>query len=144
MISSIYPCLWLDSNTLKAAEYYLSIFPNSKIVNNTPMVTIFELNNTKFMAINGGPEFKFNEAISFVINCESQEEIDYYWNKLGQGGEEGKCGWLKDKYNIWWQVVPSILGSLMSNPETAPKTMYAFMQMKKFDIQKLLDAANSG
>jgi len=92
------------------------------------------------MGLNGGPEFKFNEAVSFVISCETQEEIDNYWEKLTEGGEEGKCGWLEDKFGISWQVVPSILGKLMNDAEKAPRVMYAFMQMKKFDIQKLMEA----
>ena len=92
------------------------------------------------MGLNGGPEFKFNEAVSFVVNCETQEEIDMYWDKLTQGGQEGKCGWLTDKFGVSWQIVPSILGKLMNDPEKAPKAMYAFMQMKKFDIEKLLNS----
>lgn len=140
MTNSIYPCLWFESQAHEAADYYCSIFPNSKILNKTPFVAIFELNNTQYMALNGGPEFKFNEAISFVIPCDNQEEIDFYWAALTKdGGEEGKCGWLKDKYGVSWQVVPSILGKLMSDPEKAPKVMYTFMQMKKFNIQELLN-----
>jgi len=104
------------------------------------MVVIFELNGTKFMGLNGGPEYKFNEAVSFVVNCETQDEIDIYWNKLTEGGQEGKCGWLKDKFGVSWQIVPTILGKLMNDPEKAPRVMYAFMQMKKFDIEKLKQA----
>ena len=141
MISTIFPCMWFDGKAKDAADFYCSIFPESKIVSTNPMVVIFELNKTKFMALNGGPEFKFNEAISFVITCETQDEIDFYWSKLTEGGVESKCGWLKDKFGVSWQVVPSILGSLMGNPATAPKVMYAFMQMKKFDIAKLKEAA---
>ena len=141
MISTLFPCMWFDGKAKDAADFYCSLFPESKIVSTNPMVVIFELNKTKFMALNGGPEFKFNEAISFVITCETQEEIDFYWNKLTEDGKESKCGWLKDKFGVSWQVVPSILGSLMSNPATAPKVMYAFMQMKKFDIAKLKEAA---
>lgn len=92
------------------------------------------------MLLNGGPEYKFTEAVSFVITCDTQEEIDYYWNKLSEGGEEGKCGWLKDKYGVSWQVVPAILGQLMNDPDKASKVMYAFMQMKKFNIEKLMQA----
>lgn len=135
---SIYPCLWFDKNAHEAAEYYVTIFPNSKILNKTPFVAVFELNQKKFMALNGGPEFHFNEAVSFVINCDTQEEIDYYWNKLTEKGEEGKCGWLKDKYGVSWQVVPSILGPLMSDAAKAPQVMYKFMQMKKFIIADLI------
>jgi len=140
MANPIYPCLWFDGKAHEAADYYCSVFPNSRIISSTPMVVIFELNGTKFMALNGGPEFKINEAVSFVVNCETQDEIDMYWNKLTMGGQEGKCGWLIDKYGVSWQIVPSILGKLMNDPEKAPRAMYAFMQMKKFDIEKLLNA----
>ena len=140
MANPIYPCLWFDGKAHEAAEYYCSVFPNSRIISLNPMVAIFELNGTKFMGLNGGPEFKFNEAVSFVVNCETQEEIDMYWDKLTQGGQEGKCGWLTDKFGVSWQIVPSILGKLMNDPEKAPRAMYAFMQMKKFDIEKLLNA----
>lgn len=140
MIKSIYPCLWFDGQSQTAADFYCSVFPDSKIISSNPMVVIFELKGQKFMALNGGPEYKFNEAVSFVVNCETQEEIDYYWEKLTDGGQEGKCGWLKDKFGMSWQIVPAILGQLMNDPEKAPKVMYAFMQMKKFDIQKLKDA----
>ena len=140
MNKSIYPCLWFDGQALSAAEFYCSVHPNSKILSANPMAVVFELNGAKFMALNGGPEFHFTEATSFVITCETQEEIDHYWEKLTEGGVEGKCGWLKDKFGVSWQVVPSILGKLMSDPEKAPKVMYAFMQMKKFNIAKLLEA----
>lgn len=139
MNQEIYPCLWFDGKAKEAANFYCSVFKNSKIINETPMVVIFELNGKKFMGLDGGPEFEFNESISFVISCDTQEEIDYYWNALTAGGKEGKCGWLKDKYGISWQVVPAILAKLMSDPEKAPKAMYAFMQMKKFDIEKLVN-----
>ena len=138
MKNTIYPCLWFDGQAKAAAEFYCSIFKHSKILNSTPMVVIFELNGNKFMGLDGGPEFKFNEAVSFVVNCDTQDEIDYYWNKLTQGGQESKCGWLKDKFGVSWQIVPTILGKLMSDPEKAPRVMYAFMQMKKFDIEKLM------
>ncbi len=140
MTHSIYPCLWFDGQSKEAAEYYCTVFPNSKIISTNPMVAIFELNGARFMALNGGPEYKFTEAVSFVISCETQDEIDIYWSKLTEGGQEGKCGWLKDKFGISWQVVPSILGKLMNDPEKAPRVMYAFMQMKKFDIEKLMKA----
>ena len=140
MSNPIYPCLWFDNQAKSAADFYCSVFKNSKITIDTPMVVTFELNGRKFMGLNGGPIFKFNEAVSFVVNCETQEEIDYYWEKLTEGGQEGKCGWLKDKFGMSWQIVPAILGQLMNDPEKAPKVMYAFMQMKKFDIQKLKDA----
>lgn len=140
MSSAPYPCLWFDDQAKAAAEFYCSIFPNSKILNITPMVAVFELNGTRFMGLNGGPEYCINEGVSFVINCDTQEEIDHYWNNFAAGGLESKCGWIKDKFGVWWQVVPSILGKLMSDPEKAPKAMYAYMQMKKFDIAKLLEA----
>lgn len=140
MPEPIYPCLWLDGQALVAAEYYCTIFPQSRIISTNPFVVIFELNGKKFMALNGGPEYPFTEAVSFVINCADQEEIDHYWDKLSEGGQEGKCGWLKDKFGLSWQVVPSILGALMNDPEKAPRVMFAFMQMKKFEIEKLLNA----
>jgi len=140
MNSTIYPCLWFDGKAQEAAKFYCSVFKNSKITIDTPMVVNFELNGKKFMGLNGGPNFKFNEAISFVIDCETQEEIDYYWTKLSEGGSEQQCGWLKDKYGVSWQVVPTILGKLMSNPEKSGRVMQAFMKMKKFDIEKLMNA----
>ena len=141
MQNSPYPCLWFDGQAKTAAEYYCGIFPNAKILSANPMAVVFELNGTRFMALNGGPEYTFTEAISFVISCQTQEEIDHYWNHFLKDGQEGKCGWIKDKFGISWQVVPSMLGQLMGDAEKAPKVMYAFMQMKKFDIAKLLEAA---
>jgi predicted 3-demethylubiquinone-9 3-methyltransferase (glyoxalase superfamily) len=140
MSDKIYPCLWFDGKAHEAADFYCDIFPNSKIVNKTPMVAVYELNGSKYMNLNGGPEYKFNEAISMVVTCENQEEIDYYWTKLTDGGKEGKCGWLKDKFGVSWQVVPKILGELMRDESNAPKVMYAFMQMKKLIISDLLEA----
>lgn len=140
MTHPIFPCLWFDGQAHAAADFYCSVFKNSKMVSKNPMVAIFKLNGSKFMTLNGGPEFKPNEGVSFVVNCDTQEEIDYYWEKFTKEGEEGKCGWLKDKYGVSWQIVPTILGKLMNDPEKAPKVMYAFMQMKKFDIEKLLNA----
>ena len=141
MNQNIYPCLWFDGKAHEAAEYYCQVFPNSRILNKTPMVAVYELNGNRYMNLDGGPEFSFSEAISFVISCDNQDEIDHYWDKLKEGGSEGKCGWLKDKYGVSWQIVPSILGKLMSNPEKAPKVMYAFMQMKKFILADLILAA---
>jgi predicted 3-demethylubiquinone-9 3-methyltransferase (glyoxalase superfamily) len=138
MTNEIYPCLWFESQAKAAADFYCSIFKNSKITEENPMVVAFELNGKKFMALNAGPEFKFNEAISFVVDCETQEEIDYYWGKLTKGGSEGQCGWLKDKFGVSWQVVPTILGKLLSDPQKSQKVMQAFMQMKKFEIGKLV------
>jgi len=104
------------------------------------MVVIFEINGRKFMGLNGGPHFKFNEAVSFVIDCETQEEVDYYWEKLTEGGEESQCGWLKDKYGVSWQVVPTVLQKLLSDPERAQRVTEVFMKMKKFDIKTLENA----
>jgi len=140
MINQPYPCFWFAEQAQEAAEYYCSIFPHSRILNSNPMAVVFELNGIRHMALNGGAKDSFTDGISLVITCETQAEIDHYWDSLCQGGTPGRCGWLKDKYGVSWQVVPSVLGKLMSDPQTAPKTMYAFMQMSKFDIQKLLDA----
>jgi predicted 3-demethylubiquinone-9 3-methyltransferase (glyoxalase superfamily) len=140
MANRTYPCLWFDVKAHEAADYYCSIFPNSKIINKTPLVSVYELDGQQYMNLNGGPEYTFNEAISIVVSCENQEEIDYYWNKLTEGGEIGKCGWIKDKYGVSWQVVPKILGELMSDEEKAPKVMYAFMQMRKLIIEDLVNA----
>ena len=138
MVKSIYPCLWFDGRAREAADFYCSIFPNSKILESTDLVVRFELKGQCFMGLNGGPVFTFNEAVSFVIECESQEEIDFYWHALSLGGSQSQCGWLKDKFGVSWQVVPSILASLMANPHTAAKTMKRFLTMTKFDIAKLL------
>lgn len=140
MTKSLYPCLWYDGQAKEAAEYYCSIFKNSKIHSINPMVVMFELNNTLFMGLNGGPHYKFSPATSFVIQCDTQEEIDHYWEKLGEGGAYNQCGWLDDKFGMSWQIVPSILGSLMADSEKAPRVIQAFMQMKKFDIATLLKA----
>lgn len=156
-LQKINPCLWFDNDGLPAAEFYISIFKNSKILNisryseagkeqhhqpaGKVMVVEFELDGQRFTALNGGPQFKFSEAISFQIYCKDQEEIDYYWSKLTAGGEEGPCGWLKDKFGLSWQVVPEIMGKLMSDPKTAPAVTNAFMKMKKLDIAKLEEVA---
>jgi predicted 3-demethylubiquinone-9 3-methyltransferase (glyoxalase superfamily) len=141
MTNQIYPCLWFDGQAKEAATFYCSIFKHSKITDENPMVVKWELDGKVFMGLNGGPQFKFNEAVSFVIECETQEEIDHFWNNLiSDGGAESQCGWCKDKFGVSWQVVPKILGKLMSDPEKGQKVMAAFMQMKKFDIQTLLNA----
>lgn len=139
-IQKIMPFLWFNNHAAEAATFYTSVFPNSRIVQSNPMVTHFELEGMQVAALNGGPMFKLSEAFSFVINCDTQEEIDYYWNALTKDGEESRCGWLKDKFGLSWQVVPSILGKLMSDPEKAPRVTQAFMQMTKFEIDKLLNA----
>ncbi len=142
MTNQIYPCLWFDGQAKAAAEFYCSIFKNSKITTNTPMVVNFELDGKKFMGLNGGPMYKFSPATSFVIECKNQDEIDFYWQNLGEGGAYGQCGWLDDKFGISWQIIPTILGELMSdsNPEKGQRVMQAFMKMKKFDIEELKNA----
>ncbi len=140
MINQIYPCLWFDGQAKAAAEFYCSIFHNSKLTVDTPMVVNFELNGKKFMGLNGGPQYKFSPATSFVVECETQDEIDFYWEKLGEGGVYNRCGWLDDKFGVSWQIIPIVLGKLMADPEKAPRVMQAFMQMKKFDIEKLINA----
>jgi len=142
MPHQIYPCLWFTKEAAEAAAFYCSIFPNSSILNQSPMVVNFELNGKHFMALNDkGPKHPFNEAVSFVIPCDNQEEIDYYWNKLtADGGKESMCGWCADKFGISWQVIPSILGELMSQPGKAQKVVQAFLKMKKFDIETLKNA----
>ena len=140
MLNPIYPCMWFDGKAKEAAEFYCSIFKNSKIIADTPMVVTFELNDVKFMGLNGGPMFKFNEAVSFVVDCDNQEDIDFYWDKLSQDGSQGQCGWLKDKYGVSWQIVPTILAQLMSDPNRSTRVIQAFMKMKKFDIEALLNA----
>ena len=141
MINQIFPCLWFDGQAKAAADFYCSIFPNSKVISENPMVTIWDLNGRKFMGLNGGPLFKFNEAVSFVISCDTQEEIDHYWNKLtADGGAESMCGWLKDKFGVSWQVIPSNLGEIMSEPARAGKAMKVIMTMKKLDLEKIMNA----
>jgi predicted 3-demethylubiquinone-9 3-methyltransferase (glyoxalase superfamily) len=140
MSKSMYPCLWFDGQAKVAAEYYCSIFKNSKITAENPMVVRFELNGAQLMCLNGGPHFKFNEAISLVVECEDQAEIDHYWDKLCEGGQAGQCGWLRDKFGVSWQIVPKILSTLMANPEKAHKVVQAFLKMKKFDIETLQNA----
>jgi predicted 3-demethylubiquinone-9 3-methyltransferase (glyoxalase superfamily) len=149
-------CLWYDNQAEDAARFYTSLFKNSKIENisrygkegfefhgqkeGTVMTVNFSINGQSFTALNGGPVFKFDEAVSLQIFCDTQEEIDYYWNKLTEGGEESQCGWLKDKFGFSWQVIPSILPELMSDPEKSGRVTAAFLKMKKFDIEKLRNA----
>lgn len=142
MKNPIYPCLWFENQAQEAAEFYCSVFENSEIMESTSMVITFKLNGKKFMGLNAGPLFKFNEAISFVVDCETQDEIDHYWERLTEGGEESRCGWLRDRYGVSWQIVPAILPSLMRDPEKGQQVVRAFMQMKKFDIATLIKAAN--
>ena len=141
MKKQIYPCLWFNNQAQEAAKFYCSIFKNSKITADNQMVVTFELNGVHFMALNGGPQFKFNEAISLVVDCDTQEEIDNYWSKLtADGGSESNCGWLKDRFGLSWQIVPTILPKLLNDAEKAPRVMQAYMKMKKFDIEKLQEA----
>jgi len=147
----ITPFLWFDQNAEEAVDFYISIFKNSRRLDdlrndgNTPgpkgtvLVVSFELDGQKFTALNGGPTFKFNEAISFVVRCDSQEEVDYYWEKLTGGGSEVQCGWLKDKFGLSWQIVPARLPELLKYPNA----MKAMMGMKKLDIAELERAAKS-
>ena len=140
MNNSIYPCLWYDGQAKEAAEFYCSIFKNSRILSENPMVVKFELNGAIFMGLNGGPHYKFTEAISYVVECQSQEEIDDYWAKLTAGGSEIDCGWLRDKFGMSWQIVPAILGKLMSDPKKAPRVMQVIQKTKKFSIAELENA----
>src|SRR5687767_13295756 len=139
----ISPFLWFDNQSSEAAKFYCSLFNNSKILQDTPMVVTFELEGQKFMALNGGPQFKFTEAISLFVDCEDQKEVDHFWYKLiADGGEESMCGWLKDKYGLSWQIVPSALGEMLSDPDPAKSqsVMNAMLQMRKIEIEGLRQA----
>ncbi len=156
MKNQITPCLWFDTQAEEAANFYTSIFKNSKIEDisrygkegfethdmkeGTVLTVAFQINGQPFTALNGGPIFKFTEAISFQVFCDTQEEIDNYWDKLTDEGEESQCGWLKDKFGVSWQIVPTILPELMSDPAKTGRVVNAFMQMRKFDIEKLINA----
>ena len=149
------PFLWFDTEAEEAAEHYTSIFPNSQITEvarygsagpreaGSVMTVAFELDGQRFVALNGGPEFTFSEAISFVVNCETQAEVDEYWSKLSDGGEEGPCGWLKDRFGLSWQIVPARLMELLSDPdkERAQRAMAAMLTMGKIQIDELEQAA---
>jgi predicted 3-demethylubiquinone-9 3-methyltransferase (glyoxalase superfamily) len=158
-MQKITPFLWFDNQAEEAVNFYASVFKNSKIGNmarydeaaaaaagrpkGSVMTASFELEGQEFIALNGGPHFKFSEAISFVINCETQKEIDYYWGKLSSdGGQEGQCGWLKDKYGVSWQIIPSSLSKLIAGPdkEKSKRAMGALMKMKKLVIAELENA----
>jgi predicted 3-demethylubiquinone-9 3-methyltransferase (glyoxalase superfamily) len=148
--------LWFDTEAEEAADFYTSVFKNSRIVNvahyteagpreaGTVMTVEFELDGQRFVGINGGPQFTFDEAISLQISCEDQDEVDYYWEKLSEGGEEGPCGWLKDRYGLSWQVVPTGMDELFSDPdpERATRAMKAMLEMRKLDIAALRSAAD--
>ena len=151
----ITPCLWFDTEGEDAARFYTSVFPNSKILEVTRygsagprpegmvMTVSFELDGQRFIALNGGPDFTFNEAISLEVSCDDQEEVDRYWSTLSEGGEEGPCGWLKDKFGVSWQIVPRILGELISDPdrEKSQRVMAAMLKMRKIEIDELERAA---
>jgi predicted 3-demethylubiquinone-9 3-methyltransferase (glyoxalase superfamily) len=150
-MKKITPCLWYDSQAEEAARFYVSVFPDSEILNisrypeGTPdlagkvLTVFFRLNGEDFIALNGGPLFQFTEAVSFSIDCKDQEEVDYYWNKLTEGGEESQCGWLKDRFGLSWQVVPTDLGKWIYNPNPAKaqKAMMEMLKMQKLDIAVL-------
>lgn len=135
----IYPCLWFKENAAEAAAFYTSIFPDAQISSSNPMATIVHIAGQRVLLLNGNTE-GFTPSVSLVIECADQEMIDHYWDALSAGGEEQACGWLKDKYGVSWQIVPEILGKLMSDPTRSSRVVQAFMKMKKFDIQKLLEA----
>jgi len=154
-MSKITPCLWFEGQAEEAANFYVSIFENSKIgtiaqydenaarASGRPagsvMIVTFELDGQKFMGLNGGPQFKFTEATSFVVNCKTQGEVDRFWHKLSAGGSEGPCGWLKDKYGLSWQIVPDVLGQMIGDKDVqkSKRVMAALLQMKKIDIATL-------
>ena len=142
-MQKITPFLWFDGKAEEAAKFYTSIFKNSKIESVSPMSATFRLAGQKFIALNGGPQFKFTEAISFFVSCETQKEIDYFWEKLSAGGEKSRCGWLKDKFGVSWQVIPPILGELLNDDdgEKSQRVMQAMFKMGKLDIKQLKQAA---
>ncbi len=157
-MQKITPFLWFDDKAEEAMNFYVSIFKNSKIgkisrygdagpgPKGTVMVATFQLEGQEFMALNGGPQFTFSPAISFVVNCATQEEVDGFWEKLSEGGEKNQCGWLKDKFGVSWQVVPTVLGEMMNDPDKAKanRVMQAMLQMTKIDIGKLKQAYEQG
>jgi predicted 3-demethylubiquinone-9 3-methyltransferase (glyoxalase superfamily) len=156
MRQKITPNLWFDTEAEEAAEFYISVFPNSRVVGRTHypedapreagmvMTVDFELDGQRFVGINGGPQFTFDEAVSLAITCETQDEVDYYWERLSDGGEEGPCGWLKDRYGLSWQVVPTGMEELFADPdpERAQRAMQAMLEMRKLDIAALRRAAD--
>ena len=153
-MQKITPFLWFDDKAEEAMNFYISIFRNSKIGSvtrygeagpgpkGTVMTATFQLDGQEFIALNGGPHFKFTEAISFSVNCETQEEVDELWEKLSEGGEKGRCGWLKDKYGLSWQVNPTVLGEMLQDkdPEKSKRVIEAMLQMDKIDIKSLKQA----
>lgn len=155
MPSTLTPCLWFDTEAEEAAAFYTSVFPNSRVTEvarygeagpreaGLVMTVAFELDGTPFVALNGGPDFTFNEAISFQVDCASQEEVDRYWAALSDGGSEGPCGWLKDRYGVSWQIIPTRLTELLADPDQAKaqRAMACMLGMKKLDIAALEQAA---
>lgn len=152
-MQKITPFLWLNNNVEEAMTFYTGIFRNSKVgeihrsgggpgTEGTVMTATFSLDGQEFMALNGGPQFTFTEAISMFVNCESQEEVDYFWERLTDGGEESQCGWLKDKFGLSWQIVPTALGRLMGDPDPdkSRRVMEAMLKMRKIDVQALQEA----
>ena len=151
----ITPCLWFDTEGEEAARFYTSVFPRSRITDvarygsagprpeGMVMTVSFELDGLKFVALNGGPEFTFSEAVSFQVFCETQDEVDSYWSTLSEGGQEGPCGWLKDKFGLSWQIVPTRLTELLEDPdrEKSQRVMAAMMEMRKIDVDALERAA---
>jgi predicted 3-demethylubiquinone-9 3-methyltransferase (glyoxalase superfamily) len=152
MIQKITPFLWFDNQAEEAIKFYTSVFKNSKIesinryqdgpMKGKVLTGVFQLEGQRFMALDGGPQFEFTEAISFYVNCSSQEEVDYLWDKLLDGGEEQMCGWLKDKYGVAWQIIPAALPELLNDPDPAKsqRVMEAMLQMKKIEVPKLKEA----
>ena len=154
---SLTSCLWFDTEGEDAATFYTSVFPNSKIAKvtrygsagprdeGTVMTVEFELDGESFVALNGGPGFTFNEAVSFQVFCESQDEVDHYWNALSEGGEEGPCGWLKDRFGLSWQIIPTVLPRLLDDPdrEKSQRVMAAMLEMKKIEVDELERAARA-
>lgn len=150
----ITPCLWFDNNAEEAAHFYTSVFEHSKILKvnrygeagpgpaGSVMTVLFDIHGQEFLALNGGPQFKFNEAVSLIVNCEDQKEVDEMWAKLTQGGQESQCGWLKDKYGLSWQIVPTALMEMIQDkdPEKSQRVFKAMLQMKKIEIDQLEDA----
>jgi len=139
----ITPCLWFDNNAEDAIRLYTSVFRNSKIVHLHQVLSTFEIDGQRIMALNGGPHFKFTEAISLFVSCDTQEEIDYYWERLkADGGAEVQCGWLKDKFGLSWQIVPAILSEMMNDPDRqkTERVMQAVLKMKKLNIRELKQA----
>jgi predicted 3-demethylubiquinone-9 3-methyltransferase (glyoxalase superfamily) len=144
-MNKVTPFLWFDDQAEEAMRYYVSIFKNSKVLSVSPgpngkaMGVEFELDGQKVMGLNAGPQFKFTEAISFFVSCKTQEEVDYFWGKLAEGGEESRCGWVKDKFGLWWQIIPDALGEGLSDedPQRAKAVLDAMLTMSKIDIKTL-------